>query len=264
MIQKKTLISHFFNEEYLLPWWLSHHKQFFHHGILVDYNSTDSSLDIIKSICPHWKVIKTKNTYFDSAAIDLEIMDIERQISGWKVCLNTTEFLVGDYGIIDSSINKQLLIGNYIFVDNKTKVLDKTQPIYDQISYGFHENSNMNDIGLGGRSLRSIHSRRIMYPTQGGRHFFGNESTTNLYIFYYGYLLAIDEMIQRKLQIQTKMSSEEVKRLSRYRAHPNMVTKNSFIHKILKYQFPKCRDIKSEIDTLVKLQNNYLLANRLN
>jgi hypothetical protein len=47
----KTVISHFYNEEYMLPWWLKHHRQYFDHGILIDYGSTDKSLDIIKKIC---------------------------------------------------------------------------------------------------------------------------------------------------------------------------------------------------------------------
>lgn len=47
-----TVISHFYNEEYLLPWWLNHHKNIFDNGILINYGSTDKSVEIIKSICP--------------------------------------------------------------------------------------------------------------------------------------------------------------------------------------------------------------------
>jgi FkbM family methyltransferase len=38
-----TLIGHFRNEEYLLPWWLRHHVPMFDHGVLIDYSSTDAS-----------------------------------------------------------------------------------------------------------------------------------------------------------------------------------------------------------------------------
>ena len=31
----KVLISHFFNEEYMLPWWLKHHREIFDHGVLM-------------------------------------------------------------------------------------------------------------------------------------------------------------------------------------------------------------------------------------
>ena len=54
---RKTVVTHFFNEEYLLPWWLEHHKKYFDHGVMIDYNSTDSSVEIIKKICPTWTIV---------------------------------------------------------------------------------------------------------------------------------------------------------------------------------------------------------------
>lgn len=47
-----TVISHVYNEEYLIPFWLEHHKHMFSHGIIIDYNSTDRTLDIVREICP--------------------------------------------------------------------------------------------------------------------------------------------------------------------------------------------------------------------
>ena len=76
---KKTIVSHFYNEEYLLPWWLSHHKNHFDYGIMIDYNSTDKSKEIIEEICPHWKIVKTKNEYFDSDIIDREVEEYEKK-----------------------------------------------------------------------------------------------------------------------------------------------------------------------------------------
>ncbi len=40
---KTTLVSHIFNEEYLIPFWLNHHKTMFDQIIIIDYNSTDKS-----------------------------------------------------------------------------------------------------------------------------------------------------------------------------------------------------------------------------
>jgi hypothetical protein len=31
-----TLLSHFYNEEYLLPFWIEHHKKQFDYAILID------------------------------------------------------------------------------------------------------------------------------------------------------------------------------------------------------------------------------------
>ena len=79
---KKTLISHFYNEEYMLPWFLNHHKQIFDHGVMIDYHSTDRSREIIKEICPTWEVVTSRNLDFQADNIDTEVMDIEREIDG--------------------------------------------------------------------------------------------------------------------------------------------------------------------------------------
>ena len=39
----------FYNEEYLLPWWLAHHTKLFDHGILINKGSTDRSVEICKN-----------------------------------------------------------------------------------------------------------------------------------------------------------------------------------------------------------------------
>ncbi len=87
-----TVISHIYNEEYILPWWLEHHKKIFDHGIIIDYASTDRSLEIIKEICPTWEVVQSKNAEFNAMAVDVEVLEYERKIEGWRICLNVTEF----------------------------------------------------------------------------------------------------------------------------------------------------------------------------
>ena len=126
---RKTIITHFFNEEYLLPWWLNHHKQYFDHGILINYASTDRSVEIIKEICPDWTIIDSRNSEFDAKLADDEVSDIESTIPGWKICLNTTEFLVGDYSILDTVDTKEFIIPCCVLLDTEpTKIpsLDKT------------------------------------------------------------------------------------------------------------------------------------------
>ena len=102
----KTIISHFYNEEYLLPWWLEHHKKYFNHGIMINYASTDNSVSIIRQICPDWTVINSRNQFFDAKLIDDEVSDVESTVNGWKTCLNTTEFLVGDYSLLNKCLYK--------------------------------------------------------------------------------------------------------------------------------------------------------------
>ncbi|MEI4649455.1 glycosyltransferase family 2 protein [Bacillus cereus] len=88
-----TLISHFYNEEYLLPWWLMHHKQIFNHGILINRGSTDRSVEMCRIFAPDWEVRTSKVPEFDAEQVDNEVMDIESAVQGWKMTLNTTEFL---------------------------------------------------------------------------------------------------------------------------------------------------------------------------
>lgn len=88
-------IMHIYNEEYLLPFWLNHHKDIFHKIIIIDYNSTDKSIDICKSIIPDCIIINSRNNEFKACDVDFEVMDIENTYQNcFKICLNVTEFLI--------------------------------------------------------------------------------------------------------------------------------------------------------------------------
>ena len=126
----KTIITHFYNEEYLLPWWLEHHKKYFDFGILIDYDSTDRSVEICKEICPTWQVVKSINKEFDAWQIDAEVMAYEKQFVGWRIVLNVTEFIVGslDEMMHDKTEPSQYLIPAITFFDwNPNGTLDRTK-----------------------------------------------------------------------------------------------------------------------------------------
>ena len=90
-----TVITHFYNEEYLLPWWINHHKKLFDYGIMINYNSTDRSVEICKKLCPpNWKIVDTVNHYFDAKSNDAEVKMYENTVEGFKMALTTTEFLL--------------------------------------------------------------------------------------------------------------------------------------------------------------------------
>ncbi|PFY55127.1 hypothetical protein COL52_26315, partial [Bacillus toyonensis] len=89
LFMNTTLISHFYNEEYLLPWWLMHHTKLFDHGILINRGSTDRSVEICKLFAPHWEIRDSKVLEFDAVLVDQEVMNIEKEITGWKMVLNT-------------------------------------------------------------------------------------------------------------------------------------------------------------------------------
>ena len=80
-----TVVCHFYNEEYLLPFWLKHHRTMFAHGILIDYHSTDQSVAIIRDLCPTWDVRTSRNTMFQAVLVDEEVMEIEAGVGGYKI-----------------------------------------------------------------------------------------------------------------------------------------------------------------------------------
>lgn len=200
----KTVISHFYNEEYLLPWWLKHHKKIFDHGILIDYNSTDSSVEVIKEICPTWEIVKTRNEYFSASDVDSEVVDIEKFTSGWKIALNTTEFLYGNFNILNSEEYDNFYIPCLYFVDEEEYrySIDKNVPLHEQLNYGMGtEETNFF------RGCRLLHKNFCEYPL--GRHFRNVIPTEEFIIFNYGFSPMTEEMYKRKLQIQEKIPYED-------------------------------------------------------
>lgn len=211
----KTVVCHFYNEEFLLPWWLKHHRAVFDHGMMIDYASTDQSCDIIRELCPTWNIIPSRNQTFVSRPIDDEVEDIERDLPGWRMALNVTEFLYGNTDhLIDSEEKLQYFVGNYVFVDMQDPAcgpisLDHNIPLYKQRYWGYDDFANTGMTWPQGsmhRMNRSIHNHAIGYPKLGGRHYSGiRHSFDDLVIFYYGWADAGETGMRRKLQIQERM-----------------------------------------------------------
>ena len=204
---KTTLLTNIFNEEYMLPFWLNHHKNMFDEIIVIDYNSTDKSIEICKSICPECKIIKTRNQYFDAEEIDKEFMDIENTLEGIKIVLNTTEFLFSKKSIKD------------LFMDNTqpfSYAITCTSP-YSNNSYNINNNyelfSNLlNDdiVFHNDRYTRQIHN------FSNGNYSIGRHNTYNIsiptseaHIIWFGFYPMNDKLLQRKLQIQENMPQRD-------------------------------------------------------
>lgn len=208
----KTVISHFYNEEYLLPWWLSHHKKYFDHGIMIDYHSTDRSREIIREICPDWEIRTSRNPDFDAINCDAEVRDIELSITGWKSALNTTEFLIGNYQRLNDVPDQQLVVGSFVMVDHAEQepVAQVTHDrlLWEQRTWGYTWDW-AHTHGVGHRWGRSIHNTpTVTYPVQAGRHLF-DINCTDLVILWYGYSPDTPEMWQRKMQIGQRTSQRD-------------------------------------------------------
>jgi hypothetical protein len=205
---KKTIISHFYNEEYLLPWWLEHHKKIFDHGIMINYHSTDESVNIIKRICPDWQIIDTRNECFDAVEVDKEIMDIELNLEGWRIVLNTTEFIVGNFKILESIEEGKgdITIPAIVMVDtpeNEMKYLSNEESLFENRHQGLIPDTE--------KKFNIRFARRLgnyFYPYAPGRHF-SNINTTAFIILWYGFSPFNRKLLNRKLQIQNKIPDSD-------------------------------------------------------
>jgi len=204
---KTLLISHFYNEEDLLPQWLNHHKDLFDHGVLINYRSTDSSVKIINTICPTWEIVSPTE---DFGPCVNDIHDIESRFDCWKIALNITEFLLTDnYNlkktIHDFQINYPgwhgMRLRSCILVDkDKNEEYNPDIPILKQKCHGYFEedvenliDNNVNytgeariykeediipataintKIGIDGRF-------RLLHKAQTGNYTQGRHATTN-------------------------------------------------------------------------------------
>ena len=206
MKMKFTVLTNIFNEEYLLPFWLLHHRDIFDHGIIIDYNSTDKSVEICKKLCPSWTIIQTKNKNFGAPEIDKEFMEIENSIEGVKIVLNTTEFLF---------CKKQL---NEIFTNNIQKAYSIIALSPYSKNYYFPKNNlelfkNLleDDVVFSyDRGYRYIHNYSNGNYTL-GRHDINHPKIKcdDLFIIWLGFYPFNNHLLKRKLQIQQNMPERD-------------------------------------------------------
>jgi len=213
-MNRLTVISHIFNEEYLLPFWLEHHSKIFDHGIILDYCSTDNSLNIIKTLCPTWTILQTRNIdmngkpTFNAALVDEEVQDIEKTIEGFKIALNTTEFFM-----IHTSKEE--------FVNSLEK-----QWIYSGKSYSVVHPSITNPVSLDefmngmthmytykyNRGTRFLHAYTNLVYTCGRHHHLCDSSKNkegSYDIRWIGFYPWNENTIQRKLKIQDNIPESD-------------------------------------------------------
>lgn len=219
----RTLISHFYNEEYLLPFWIDHHKNLFENAILIDYGSTDNSLQIIHQKAPkNWKVVKTKNKYFDAFLVDHEIMEYEKKIKGWKIVLNTTEFLVsGDLDKIEYYCEKNNIFSFFsegaVMVDNCQSSPIINNQLVSSKTFGFLETdydfTKYNFDWYQVPSRNRIYHRNICGNYYPGRHDTYSEcflSKNAILILWYGFSPWNKSFIKRKQQIKNRLSNLDI------------------------------------------------------
>jgi hypothetical protein len=253
-IQPKTVICHFYNEEFLLPWWLKHHKHLFDHGIMIDYGSTDSSVAIIKNLCPTWTIRPSRNAFFDPKLIDEEVMEVEKELTGWRIALNVTEFIYGDFDRLHNLRGNWTshLLANYVFVDMEDDEkgpleLTHMRPLHEQRYWGYFEPYGVGQLTAGSTSRmnRSIHNFALEYPDW-GRHWPDTDYTLNdLAIFYYGWADMGEEGIKRRTQILDKVRPEHRDKTHHRYGKNDLVHQHNIDHK------NKSMDLRDDIEVIL-------------
>jgi hypothetical protein len=204
-----TLISHVYNEEYLLPFWLEHHKNMFDNIIIIDYHSTDKSVEICKELCPTCTILKSKNKWFDANLVDIEVMEIENNINGIKIILNTTEFLFCKKPVskLFDTLNKQMYTISTIspYSANMCNVSTLTELIkclaHDNVKF-HHDRSNRNIHNFeNGQYTTGRHSSKInnVVPI----------SKNEAIIVWFGFFPMNEHIMRRKLQIKDKIPQSD-------------------------------------------------------
>lgn len=218
---KTHLIAHIFNEEYLLPYWLNYHSKLFDNIIIIDYNSTDNSLNICRTICPNIVIIPSRNSDFNAVEVDREVMDIENTLDGIKMALNVTEFLICKTNI--STVFEKYNDRVSLSVEAITAYSRRTHIITDLITDLLEPDM----VFKSERGNRQIHT----YPNGAyhvGRHQTSNPqtNTTDFYIAHLGNYPMNESVLKRKQQIGQRIP--ECDRIARYGFH-HLFTKEQII-----------------------------------
>lgn len=217
-----TVIAHFYNEEFLLPHWLKLHTKIFDHGVMVDYDSTDNSIPIIKNIAPHWEIRKSRNKVWDFTDADQEVMDIEKEFDGWKVVLNITEFIL-HYDLKEYIGTFMRSYPNFIGVRTRGIIMvDILEERYNKVSnenlifqkyHGYLE-SDVAPITPVNPLLRS----RLIHSASCGEYTLGRHRTRHkaiiddpkLFLLWFGFS-PFECLKKRKLSFKTRMSERDKK-----------------------------------------------------
>jgi hypothetical protein len=222
----RTVISHFWNEELLLPHWLNHHKEIFDFGILINRGSTDLSVDICRDIVPNWLVVPSRYDAFDSILTDHEVMCCEESVRGFKIVLNTTEFFMHAKPLADiesemTREGKNNYVGRFssaaIMVDlDRSMPFSPNMPLPLQKPFGIYETASNRDARIAADLPRVTRGRFYHnFPIGGyepGRHnsyYSFMTPSPDLLILWFGYSPWTNEFINRKVKIGSTVSSTD-------------------------------------------------------
>lgn len=197
---KSTVITHIYNESFLLPIWLRHHREHFDHGIVLDYNSTDDPESIVRDLTPDWSYTKVEIPDFNAITLDKLVSETEATVDGNRIALTITEFLLGD----PRKANRRYYIPQILLINcDDNLAFDESKPFHHQVTTGTGSDTTQTPPW----HARSMHQHPTTYGSDGsttGRHYHACDNGEYL-IYRVSHCLVTEEMIERRLQIQTKI-----------------------------------------------------------
>jgi hypothetical protein len=208
---KITVLTNVFNEEYLMPFWLEHHRSMFDHGIVFDWGCTDRSMDIVREMCPTWEIRKAIDSHpskrlekFDAFENDILLMVAEMNIEGYKIVLNTTEFLMTP-GPIRNYLSEDL--GSYYPLRSLIALSSKESQYPTTLREFF---DGVESLEMNSRKHRMIHSWDHGHYSL-GRHEITLPVTGWIepFILWCGCYPWNSQLIQRGLQIKDKIPDSD-------------------------------------------------------
>jgi hypothetical protein len=254
----KVLIGHFFNEEFLLPYWVRHHQRLFDHAVLIDYASTDRSVEIIREMAPTWEIRPSVLMDFGAWENDQYMMAVEQETEqrfpgSWKTVLNTTEFLLAaDLDMLDQWLGSRVAPMGVAMIDHPDRrpdPLDKP----DLFSMKHH-----GCLDLGHRRL--IHRQPHGNYTPGRHNWTGGAPTMgNMFLLWFGWS-PMDHIKGRKLQIQTRIPESDKQAGLGWH---HLVDEPELERRYLEEEVPRMRDLLQYPDyraTLERVHTRYHLG----
>lgn len=235
---KSVAITHVRNEEYLIPYWVSHHKRLFTNLVLVDYHSTDNTVAITKEIAPECRIITSRNEYFDTIELDRELMEIEREYKNfWKICLNVSEFVfIDDLNkyLAKSGDLKGVRTTGVVMVDEDfDSPIRSDTPFVLQFTDGYveTERSTANPF-----RTRTIERCRFLHCYADGKYGVGRHDSPypsqvdpNLFLLWFGFAPMTPEFRKRKTQILPRISERDRNTYGLASTHKSAATEKDVI-----------------------------------
>ncbi len=198
----------------------------FDNATIIDYGSTDGTIDLISKLAPaKWNVLRRNSSDFDAEECDRDVKEVEEGLSGWKIALNATEFLVFPamrdvMNNLGARSKSAVRISGYVMADPSDlhfDALDTGETLWSKYHFGVPEHE------LHSHYPPSETSRpvgRLMHSKSSGQYLTGRHAWQSddgelprsvASILWYGFSPWTKKLVDRKIQIRQRVPIKNLK-----------------------------------------------------